>query len=223
MNMVPVEWTTIFWMSFQTRSQVSLCQMSPFSALLTSVASIHAQRAFAGQELVYHLSKFITKYHTTAFALEATDYSNELTQTMLGLDLWPLDLRETPLKHVFDELREYHHPVMQADILAGEPNDISWGDFDLVNTTYGTLSGELKPAKVAKPPTKFELVHAVERIELFCVGLCLDCLKGNEKCRVKHTDPFDKHLWIPRRRMRSNGGPDFGEDTERPVEWQSIW
>jgi hypothetical protein len=39
---------------------------------------------------MYHLSKFITKYHTAAFALNATAYSNELTQMMLGLvcGLW---------------------------------------------------------------------------------------------------------------------------------------
>lgn len=172
---------------------------------------------------MYHLSKFVTKYHTSAFALNATAYSNELTDVMLGLDLWPLDLRETPLRHVFEELREYHVPIMQADTLLGQSTDIHEELHELDNHEYMTLFGRPKPAKVVKPPTKFELVHIVERIELFCVGLCLDCLKGKDKCRVKHTDPFDKNLWIPRRHMSSNGGADFGEDTKRPVEWESIW
>jgi hypothetical protein len=174
---------------------------------------------------MYHLSKFITKYHTAAFALKATAYSNELTEMMLDLDLWPLDLRETDLKHVFDELREYHVPIMQADILAGQSADAHAEGLDDLDDDHDLvrLFGRPKPAKVVKPPTKFELVHIVERIELFCVGLCLDCLKGNDECRVEHTDPFDKDLWIPRRHMSSNGGSDFGDDTKRPVNWESIW
>jgi hypothetical protein len=73
------------------------------------------------------------------------------------------------------------------------------------------------------PHQKFELVHIVERIELFCVSLCLDSLKGNDERRVKHTDPFDKDLWIPHRHMRSNGGSIVGDDTKRPVNCESIW
>lgn len=173
---------------------------------------------------MYHLSKFITKYHTAAFELNATAYFKELTQMILGLDLWPLDLRETPLSHVFDELREFHVPVMQADILAGQSADtLMEGLEDLDNSEYVRLFRRQKPARVVKPPTKFESVHIVEHTELFCVGLCLDCLKRNDECRVKHTDPFDENLWIPRRLMSSNGGSDYGEDTRRPVNWESIW
>lgn len=79
------------------------------------------------------------------------------------------------------------------------------------------------PSKLVKPPTKFELVHIVERIELLCVGLCLDCLKGNHECRVKHADPFDKYLWYSHGHMGLSGGSEHGKDTKRPVDWESIW
>lgn len=125
--------------------------------------------------------------------------------------------------HVLDELREFHVPVMQADILAGQSADaLMEGLEGLDHSEYARLFGRPKPAKVVKPPTKFEFVHIVERIDLFCVGLCLDRLKGNDMCRVKHTDPFDEGLWIPRRHMSSNGGSDYGEDTKCPVNWESI-
>jgi hypothetical protein len=186
-----------------------------------SVASIHAQRVFAGQEHTYHLSKFIAKYHTAAFMLNAPAYSNELTQMMLGLDL-----KVNSLHHLFSELGEYHVPIMQADILASQQNE-PVDHAGLTQSEYLRLSARhvaQKPAaKVVKPPTKFELVHIVERIELFCVGLCLDCLKGNDKCRVRHTDHFDENLWIPHRHMGCDGDSDFGEDTKRPADWQSIW
>ena len=149
---------------------------------------------------------------------------------LLALGLWPLDLRVNSLAYVFGQLREYHVPVMQADILPGQntstPMDHSGCSYRyIIHHPCRHSDNPLRnsTAKVVKPPTKFELVHIVERIEFFCVGLCLDCLKGHVKCRVKHTDPFDKGLWIPLRHMRSNGGSDYGEDTERPVDWESIW
>lgn len=149
---------------------------------------------------------------------------------LLGLDLWPLDLRVHSLAYVFGQLREYHVPVMQADILPEQKTSTLMDHLERSGAyiidhprRYFDNPPRNSTAKVVKPPTKFELVHIVERIELFCVGLCLDCLKGKDKCRVKHTDPFDKNLWIPRRHMSSNGGADFGEDTKRPVEWESIW
>lgn len=104
---------------------------------------------------------------------------------------------------------------MQADILAGQSADaLMEGLEDLDHSEYARLFGRPKPAKVVKLPTKYEFVHIVERIDLFCVGLCLDRPKGNDMCRVKDTDPFDEGLWIPRRHMSSNGGSDYGEDTK---------
>lgn len=142
---------------------------------------------------------------------------------MLSFDLWPLDLRVYSLAFLFGELREYHVPIMQADILTGQSTNTRGELFELDDSEYIRLFGRPKPAKVVTPPTKFELVHIVERIELFCVGLCLDCLKGNKTCRVKHTDPFSEDLWIPLRNMGSDCGPDYGADTKRPVDWESIW
>ena len=145
---------------------------------------------------------------------------------MLDCDLWPLDLRGSPLHYLFGDLREYHVPVMQADDLTDQHANSIAGLASLAQEHMrytGTRSAQQWSAWAIKPPTKFELVHIVERIELFCVGLCLDCLKSNDRCRVRHPDPFDKNLWIPLRRMGSDGKPDHGEDTKRPADWQSIW
>lgn len=115
---------------------------------------------------------------------------------------------------------------MQADILPSHQDTNIHAHQDRM---YGGGGGcwespsQTLPPKAVEPPTKFELVLIVERIELFCVGLCLDCLKGNKTCRAEHTDPFSEHLWIPLRNMSLDGGPDYGTDTMRPVDWQSIW
>jgi len=179
---------------------------------------------------VYHLSKFITKYHTAAFALNATAYSNELTQTMLDCDLWPLDLKEYYMDYLFGELREYHVPIMQADNLEPQPqsqpqpqpNDVHVNAFHFIDPHYvrrfARGASQEPLTEVVKPPTKFELVLIVERIERICVGLCLDCLKGNDRCRVQHSDPFSNDLWDG-----SNDGPGHRKGTKRPVEWESIW
>jgi hypothetical protein len=155
--------------------------------------------------------------------LNATAYSNELTQTLLDFDLWPLDLRVSDLGYVFHELREYHVPIMQADILPTPETDVGV-DGDLMYHLRSLRNSLPKsPAKAVKPPTKLELVLIVERIEDFCIGLCLDCLNGNKTCRVQHTDPFSEDLWSLLRHVSSDGGPDYGADTKRPVDWEGIW
>lgn len=120
---------------------------------------------------------------------------------------------------------------MQADILEDNKEDVEPSPTlsGCISTNSWAIPADHvteklhAPVKVVKPPTKFELVHIVERIELFCVGLCLDCLKGSDKCRVPHSDPFGKNLWIPLRHMGHDGVSDFGADTERPASWESCW
>lgn len=46
-----------------------------------------------------------------------------------------------------------------------------------------------------------------EELNKLCVGLCLDCLKGNETCRSAHPDPWPAY----QRRMESL----LGLDTDR--------
>lgn len=126
---------------------------------------------------------------------------------MLACDLWPLDLNRDDwftLSYVFRELREFHLPIMKADKLEySEPEaEATSGAFAThVSKVFAGVSARGAATKAVEPPTKFELVHIVERIDLFCVGLCLDCFKGNETCRVPHSDPFSEGLWIPLRRM----------------------
>lgn len=152
---------------------------------------------------------------------------------MLACDLWPLDLSEdecNTLSCLFYELRQYHLPIMQADKLewskpekkATDKPSASFSLFDVPGLFDGKSSLGATVDFVG-PPTKFELNHIVERIELFCVGLCLDCFKGNETCRVPHSDPFSKDLWIPLKHMGLDGRPDHGADTKRPESWESVW
>ena len=150
---------------------------------------------------------------------------------MLACDLWPLDLSEdkcNTLSCLFHELKEYHLPVMKADKLEWTKPETDatrkpFEGYHLYIMDVNEMSALMERFDAVEPPTKFELNHIVEQIELFCVGLCLDCFKGNETCRVPHSDPFSEDLWIPLRRMDQDGRPDHGADTKRPESWESVW
>lgn len=142
---------------------------------------------------------------------------------MLAHDLWPLDLGQgdyNTLHCLFFKLNQYHVPVMQVDkVRFTEVKAEATGS----SSSQNILSDFAARGQAVEPPTKLELNNILERIELFCVGLCLDCCKGKDTCRVPHSDPFDHDLLIAPRSMGMNGGPDRGAGTERLESWESIW
>lgn len=147
---------------------------------------------------------------------------------MLFCDLWPLDLRRSDidLSYLFRQLREFHVPIMQADRLEhSKPGARSTGRSTIARKVklYSLGSARGPAPKIVEPPLKFELNNIVERIELYCVGLCLDCFKGNNSCRVPHPDPFNKDLLVPLRYMDQDGRPDLGLDAERLAGWEDVW
>lgn len=94
-------------------------------------------------------------------------------------------------------------PIMRADNLEPQPqlqsNDrVGMIAFHFIHSEhfrrFARCVSQKPLTEVVRPPNKFALVLVFERVERICVGLDLDCLKGNDRCRVQHTDPFSNDL-----------------------------
>jgi hypothetical protein len=77
-------------------------------------------------------------------------------------------------------------------------------------------SVKVKAVPTDRSPTLRTLSDLTARLKGLCVGLCLDCLKGNDVCRSPYPDP-----WVAYRRslglwFEENTDP---EENVSPIQW----
>jgi len=83
----------------------------------------------------------------------------------------------------------------------------SYGDPVFQSAHISGARRQGKHEKTHQTPTQRTVFDLSKRLEDLCVGLCLDCLKGKESCRVSHPYPWAAYrgsleMWFEDERPR---------------------
>lgn len=211
--------------------------------MLTPADSLEAQRNYVLQHLSLAISDIVDKFCTAAYMNLKPNLIQTLLESLKRERLWPLDFRHIQLGHAATLLLNVSIPILRADedvhyqapqyVLVrrdggwDEPLPATW-------ETMPTSSTPPKPDPVKDlcVPKDGDLRALAKRIEELCVGICLDCLEGKDKCRVEHTRPWhvrnsdDDQLSCDSlarfRRVWEQYGVTY-EQPEPPQGWQDLW
>lgn len=201
--------------------------------MLTVPASISRQHTAIYNELIYCLTTIVDNYTAASHVNRKPDLSYHLMVALRENRLWPIYPATSTTTSIQDQLKSLsliELPVICADTggAYGSPaprtmqhhkgKDLGWGDEADSVISLSVRSRDSSPTRDSAPhrrrdatsvrqPTARTLMSLAEELNKLCVGLCLDCLKGNETCRSAHPDPWPAY----RRRMESF----LGLDTER--------
>jgi hypothetical protein len=161
---------------------------------------------------------------------------------LLSSGLWPLDLKVSSLQKIVTALPMVHVPVLESDNyphspFAGQTLGNDYGSYaihmaDPANLRFGgtvrssqrSTDHSISP-RPQEQPSQQTLESLAERIREHCAGLCLDCLKGNEQCRLPHPTLRKAQTFIlsrpdpphsPRRRRRNSFGSIMSWSTGAP-------
>jgi len=153
----------------------------------------------ATQELTFRLTPFISTYSSSAFAKREPYYVHDLLKQLEMHSLWPLDVGKLSLQLILSCLRAVHVPIMERDTTSSPPatprhirSDYyydSWhvGTRPSSRQSYvSEITYGMAAARKSEQPTEAVLDSIIERVAERCVGLCLDCFKGNDHCRQPH-------------------------------------
>jgi len=174
------------------------------------------------------------------------NYACQFLLQLQSSGLWPLDLKSSSLKKIVAALPKVHVPVLESDGYPHSPfagqdsgiharNDamdmygsdvmdlspprspVSW-DFD--GRAYHRFQST--PSRPQEQPTQQTLESLAERIRENCAGLCLDCFKGNDQCRLPHPTLWRAPTFVlaqpatlrgPRRHRRNSFGSVLSSST----------
>lgn len=161
-------------------------------------------------------------YTNSAYALEVPNYSRKLARILTKRSLLPLNSSTSSLQHYLDIMSSIHVPVMQQDIYPRSatkmlparfwPNHESmtlgwnirhhgtWADVNAESPNSGSPTSSVftAPQPRIEPPSQEDLDNLTDRIRGRCVGLCLDCVKGNDSCRVGHRELWGEEEELPK-------------------------
>ena len=157
----------------------------------------------ASQELTYGLTSFVGSFTSLVFVKQMPNHVCQFLLQLQNSGLWPLDLKRSSLKKLVTALPTVHVPVLESDgyprsPFAGQTSRNDYGSEEMHLTPLGYprtpmgwgFHGAYKLQNIARrekeQPSKQTLESLAERIREHCAGLCLDCFKGNEHCRLPH-------------------------------------
>ena len=157
----------------------------------------------ASQELTYGLTSFVGSFTSLVFVKQMPNHVCQFLLQLQSSGLWPLDLKRSSLKKLVTALPTVHVPVLESDgyprsPFAGQTSRNDYGSEEMHLTPLGYprtpmgwgFHGAYKLQNIAgrekEQPSKQTLESLAERIREHCAGLCLDCFKGNEHCRLPH-------------------------------------
>jgi hypothetical protein len=171
------------------------------------------------------------------------NYACQFLLQLQSSGLWPLDLKGSSLKTIVTALPAVHVPVLESDCyphshFAGQTaeNDygsdvvhmsgtVNLGFSRIVRSAHRSYTDQSIPHRPQGQPTQQTLESLAERIRENCAGLCLDCLKGNEQCRLPHPTLRMAQTFVlsqpvtprsPRRRRRNSFGSIVSWSTGAP-------
>lgn len=75
--------------------------------------------------------------------------------------------------------------------------------------------GQGHGSSTSRSPTQRTVFDLSKRLQDLCVGLCLDCLKGNDVCRVPHPESWGAYrrsseMWFSEEAPREEPTPGLG-------------
>ncbi|KAK6442821.1 hypothetical protein LTR95_000927 [Oleoguttula sp. CCFEE 5521] len=162
-----------------------------------------AQRAYHADHFARLISDSIDDFSTAAYEADKASLGIEFMDNCREVGLWPLGHTVAP-KDVIRGLRMLKVPAIYADEHrppAGRPSYPmmvhpaqfqAWqpvtvvGDGRPAPPQDDVSTAEASVPELTRPPTFATIIEAAKKFESNCIGLCLDCLKKNEVCRVPH-------------------------------------
>lgn len=215
-----------------------VCKFCPSFAPRSSTnhqcaASLQALQVSASQELAYGLTSFVGSFTSSTFVRQMPNYACQFLQQLRTRDLWPLDLNSSSLKKIVDALSTVHVPILECDTYPHSPfaghiahsEDRDAGDERLawVFDTWGVPIADRNhetPRRQVQKASKQSLQSLIERVSELCAGLCLDCFKENEHCRVPHKVLRRAQTFIFSRPAPPQSG---GSTTSSYAGWAARW
>lgn len=180
--------------------------------------------------MAFHLTNFIEHFNIAAFESGMPNYTRQLARNLSRSGLWPLASRTTCLQQYLLAMPLVTIPTLKADKYTEESvnrpprpccspvssvaSSGGWGN------NYKPSSPSPTPPEPSDPPTKEKFKDIAKRMKSCCVGVCLDCLKGNETCRVPHTSPWQ--AWQADSDTHVSWDYDL-EPPPQPESWDSMW
>jgi len=144
------------------------------------------------------------------------NYACQFLMELQEHDLWPLDLNKSSLANIVLVLPTVHVPVLEAGIypqspFLGRSPDSEDEDENDERSVFGDVdfgwvdrNNDIAPRQRQRPSQQ-TLESLAERVREHCAGLCLDCLKGNENCRLPHPTLQRAQTFIVSQPVRSRG------------------
>lgn len=183
----------------------------------------------ASHELTYGLTSFVGSLTSSAFVKQMPNYACQFLMELQERDLWPLDLKKSSLAKIVIILPTVHVPVLKTETYPQSPfighyqesedgnyERSVFGDSDffpqsrpatmLVGRRIVDRDQDIPPRQ-RQEPSQQTLESLAERVREHCAGLCLDCMKGNENCRLPHPTLQRAQSFIVSRPLRSPRQP----------------
>jgi hypothetical protein len=185
-------------------------------------------------ELVKCLTSTIDQFTTASHIGYKPNLVFQFMAVMKPNGLWPVRPVTSRLKSLEEQLTSFSSlelPNIRADrdspyqpsssprTKKDRYNNGGWdGSFIPRRSSLNSSASSVKVKAVPtdRSPTLRTLSDLTARLKGLCVGLCLDCLKGNDVCRSPHPDP-----WVAYRRslglwFEENTDP---EENVSPIQW----
>jgi hypothetical protein len=147
----------------------------------------------ASQELTYGLTSFVVSFTSLVFVKQMPNYACQFLLQLQKHALWPIDLDKLSLQKIVNALSTVRVPVLESHTYPHSPfdgPDSEDGDDEMpTGLVFPWGSGGVGQAVQYRPrhqPSQRTLVNLAERVREHCTGLCLDCFRGNEQCRLPH-------------------------------------
>lgn len=181
------------------------------------------------------LTKIIDKFTTASYINRKPNLVYQLMAAMKSRELWPILPFTSGSRSLEDQLASFSSlelPVISADRKKSYPpgrkrrgfyksydshdDDISLTPSPPPSHLPGSL-GQGCSSWTSTSPTQRTVFDLCMRLQDLCVGLCLDCLKGNDVCRLPHPDPWVEYLrsselWFSEEAPREVPTPGLGWD-----------
>jgi hypothetical protein len=147
----------------------------------------------ASQELTYGLTSFVGSFTSLVFVKQMPNYACQFLLQLQNRALWPLDLDNSSLRNFVKALSTVRVPVLESHTYPHSPFHDSGREegHDPMPTGLMFRRGSggkchMVQARPQHQPSQQTLGNLAERVRKHCAGLCLDCLKGNDQCRLPH-------------------------------------
>ena len=136
-------------------------------------ASISHQHDAVRKELVYCITNLLDQFATTSYEADEEELLHDLMAALRSRGLWPIwpvGARSTPLQEQLAAFSSLEIPIVSQKYKSRSPR--------------------------ATNLTSRNLICLSDRLNDLCDGLCLDCLKGRDRCgwSARHPpDPWEKY------------------------------